>query len=126
MRRVPIAPPGDIFWGQELVGEELLKTERGYPSEGLLEIAHFFYVCTLIPQLINVVSSDFMPPAPPPQVDPAQPSSSRGGTLQASYGHLSSRVSSFDPLYFLALASSYPCISIQQTLLVFKPLMSCK
>ena len=41
--------PGDIFWGRELIGEELLKAERGNPSKGLLEGMHFSYVCILIP-----------------------------------------------------------------------------
>ena len=41
MRRVLITPPGDMFWGRELAGEELAKAERGYPSKGLLEGAHF-------------------------------------------------------------------------------------
>ena len=49
MRRVPIAPPGDVFCGRELAREELLEAERGYSSEDLLEGAHFSYVCTLIP-----------------------------------------------------------------------------
>ena len=49
MRRVPITPPGDMFWGREFVGEELIKAERGYPYNSFLEGAHFFYVCTLIP-----------------------------------------------------------------------------
>ena len=80
MRRVPVAPSGDIFWGRERIGEELLKAERGYPSEGLLEGAHFSYVCTLIPQLIDVVASDFIPLALPPKADHAQPSGSKGGT----------------------------------------------
>ena len=82
--RVPIAPPGDMFWGRELAGEELIEVERGYPSESLLDGAHFSYVCTLIPQLIDVVVSDFIPPTPPPETNPVQPSSSRGGTSQAS------------------------------------------
>ena len=81
MRRVPIAPHGDIFWGRELVGEELIEAERGYPSESLLEDAHFSYMFTLIPQLIDVVASDFVPPALPPHADPAQPLRSRGRTL---------------------------------------------
>ena len=49
MRKVPIAPPGNMFLGQELVGEELLEAERGYSSKDVLEGAHFFYVCPLIP-----------------------------------------------------------------------------
>ena len=69
-------------------------------------------MCTLISQLIDVVVSDFVPPAPPPKADPTQPSSSRGGTLQASQGHPSSKVASFDPVCFLALIFSYFCISI--------------
>ena len=66
IRRVPVAPPGNIFWGQEFVRKELAEAERRYPFEGLLEGAYFSYVCTLIPQLINVVASDFVPSAPPP------------------------------------------------------------
>ena len=49
MRRVLIAPPGDMFWGRELAREKLFEAKRGYPSEILLEGAHFSYVCTLIP-----------------------------------------------------------------------------
>ena len=63
MKRVPIAPPGDMFWGRELIGEELTKAERGYIFESLLEGVHFSYVCTLNPQLIDVVASDFVPPS---------------------------------------------------------------
>ena len=70
MRRVPIAPLSDMFWSRELVREEITKAERGYPFEGLLEGAHFSYVCSLISQLIDVVVSDFVLPAPPPEVDP--------------------------------------------------------
>ena len=111
MRTFPIAPPGDMFWGRELAGEELIEAERGYPSESLLEGAHFSYVCTLIPQLIDVVASDFIPPAPPPQADLVQPSCLRGRTSQASQGHPSSRVASSDLVCFLALAFSYFCKS---------------
>ena len=71
-----------MFWRRELVGEELFEAKRGYPSQGLLEGVHFSYVCTLIPQLIDVVASDFVLSGPPPEVNPAQPSGSRGGTLQ--------------------------------------------
>ena len=71
MRRVPTTPPIDMLWGREFIGEELFEAERGYPSKGLLEGAHFSYVCTLIPQLINVMASDFVPPALPPQADHA-------------------------------------------------------
>ena len=80
MRRVLIVAPSDMFWGRELIGEELLEAERGYSSEDLLEGVHFSYMCTLIPQLIDVVTSDFIPPTPPPEADLVQPSSSRGGT----------------------------------------------
>ena len=66
MRSVPISLLSDMFWGQELAREELFEAERGYPSEGLLESAHFSYMCSLIPELIDVVASDFVPPAPPP------------------------------------------------------------
>ena len=48
MRRVHIAPPGDIFWGQELVGEEFDGAERGYPFEDFLEGPHFSYMMTLV------------------------------------------------------------------------------
>ena len=102
MRRVRITPPGDMFWGRELAGEELIEAERGYPSESLLEGVHFSYVCTLIPQLIDVVASDFIPPAPPPQVDPRQLLDSRGETSQVSQGRPASQVVSSDPVFFLA------------------------
>ena len=102
MRRDPIAPLDDMFQGRELIGEELLRAERGYSSEGLLEGAHFSYVYTLIPQLIDIMVSDFVLPAPPPEADPAQPSGSRGGTSQASQGHRSSRVASSNLMCFLA------------------------
>ena len=48
MRRVHVAPPGDMFWGQELIGKELTESERGYLFESLLGGTHFSYVCTLI------------------------------------------------------------------------------
>ena len=59
-----------MFWGQKLAGEELFEAERGYPSESLLKGAHFSYVCTLIPQLIDVIVSDFVPSVPSPQANP--------------------------------------------------------
>ena len=104
MRRVPITPPGDMFWGQDLTGEDLTEAERGYLCESLLEGKHFSYVCTLILQLIDIIASDFIPPFPPPQADPTQSPSSRGETSQASQGHSASRVASSDPIYFLAFA----------------------
>ena len=81
MRRVPIAPPSDMFWGRELVGEELDEAERGYPFEDFLEGPHFSYMMTLVPQLIDVMSSEFMPPS---QAYPSHPLGSRAGALRAS------------------------------------------
>ena len=49
MRRVLVTPLGNIFWGREFTGEELIAAERGYPSEDLLEGVNFSYVDTLIP-----------------------------------------------------------------------------
>ena len=49
LRRVPIAPPHDMYWGCELVGEELDGAERGYPFEVLLEGPHISYMMTLVP-----------------------------------------------------------------------------
>ena len=95
MRRVPITPPSDMFWGRELVGEELDRAKRGYPFEDFLEGPHFSYMMTLVPQLINIVASEFIPP---PQADPSQPSSSRAGASRVSQGHPASRVMSFDPV----------------------------
>ena len=60
MRRVHVAPPGDMFWGR--VGEELDGSERGYPFEDFLEGLHFSYIMTQVPELINVMVSEFMPP----------------------------------------------------------------
>ena len=84
MRRVLVAPPRDIFWGGELIRDEILEAKRRYSSEDLLEGTYFIYICTLIAQLIDVVASDFILPAPPPKADPAQPLGSRGGSSQAS------------------------------------------
>ena len=96
MRRVLIAPPRDIFWGRELVGEELNGAKRGYPFEDFLEGPHFSYMMTLVPQLIDVVVSEFVPP---PQADPSQPLCSRAGATQASQGHSASRVASSDHVH---------------------------
>ena len=101
MRRVPIAPPHDIFWGYELIDEELDKAERGYPFEDLLEVSHFSHMMTLVPLLIDAVTSDFVPP---PQANPTQPSTSRAGTLRASYSYSTSRVASSDLVHFFAFS----------------------
>ena len=93
MRRVPIAPPHDMFWGHDLVGKELDGAERGYLSEDLLEGPYFSYIMTLVLQLIDAVTSDFIPP---PQVDPTQPSTSRAGTSHVSQSRSVSRRASFD------------------------------
>ena len=81
MRRVPVDPPRDIFWGRGLVGEELDGVERGYLFEDFLKGPHFSYMMTLVPQLIDVVASEFIPP---PQADPSQPLSSRARASRAS------------------------------------------
>ena len=44
LRMVPVAHPRDMFWGRELIGEELDGAERGYLSEDLLERPHFSYI----------------------------------------------------------------------------------
>ena len=49
MRRVPIAPPRDIFWGLELVREELDGVERGYPFNYFSKGPYFSYIMTLVP-----------------------------------------------------------------------------
>ena len=49
MRRVLIAPPRNMFWGHELIGEDLDGAERGYVSENLLEGPYFSYIMTLVP-----------------------------------------------------------------------------
>ena len=66
MRRVPIAPPHDMFWGHKLIGEELGGAERGYLFEDLLEGPHLSYMMTLVLQLIDTIASDFIPPPSPP------------------------------------------------------------
>ena len=82
-----------MFLGHELVGEELNGVEKGYLSEDLLEGPHFSYIMTLVPQLIDAVTSDFIPP---PQADPTQPLTSRAGTSHASQSRSVSKVASFD------------------------------
>ena len=82
-----------MFYGYELVDEELHGAERGYLSEDLLEGPHFSYIMTLVPQLINAVVSDFVRP---PQADPTQPSTSKAGTSCASQSRSASRGASFD------------------------------
>ena len=79
-----MAPPCDMFWGRELVGDELDTAERGYPIGGLLEGSHLSYVMTLVPLLIDSMVSGFVPPPPPSQVNPSQPSASRGETTWTS------------------------------------------
>ena len=70
-----------MLWGCELISEELDGAERRYLSENLLEGPHFSYMMTLVPQLIDAITSDFIPP---PQPDPTQPSTSRVGTSRPS------------------------------------------
>ena len=43
-----MAPPCDMFWGRELVGDELDAAERGYPIGDLLEGSHLSYIMTLV------------------------------------------------------------------------------
>ena len=49
LRRVPISPLRNMFWGCELVGEELDGAERGHISQDLLKGPHFSYIMTLVP-----------------------------------------------------------------------------
>ena len=49
LRRVPVTPPRDMFWGRELAGDELGAAERGYPIGDLLEGSHLSYIMTLVP-----------------------------------------------------------------------------
>ena len=51
-----MAPLGDMFWGSELIGDELDVAERGFPIGDLLEGSHISYIMTLVPQLIDVVA----------------------------------------------------------------------
>ena len=44
-----MAPPRDMFWGRELVRDELDAVERGYSIGYLLEGSHLSYVMTLVP-----------------------------------------------------------------------------
>ena len=44
-----MAPPGDMFRGRELVGDELDVAERGFPIGDLLEGSHLSYIMTLVP-----------------------------------------------------------------------------
>ena len=83
MRRVPIAPPGEMFWSRDLIREELDRAERGYPFQDYLEGAYFSYMAVLVLQLIDSMASDFIPPLPPPSIDPIQTLSSRVKTSQA-------------------------------------------
>ena len=95
-----MASPREMFWGRELVRDELDAAERGYPIRGLLEGSHLSYIMTLVPQLIDVAVSEFAPPPPPSQVDLAQPSTSRGRTARTGQVYYASMVASFDPVYF--------------------------
>ena len=44
MRRVLVPLLGDIFWGLELAGKELIEAERRYLSKSLLQGVYFSYV----------------------------------------------------------------------------------
>ena len=96
-----------MFWGHEFIGEDLDGAERGYLSEDLLKGPYFSYIITLVPQLIDVVASDFVPP---PQADPTEPSTSRAGTSCASQSCSASRGVSFN----LVCSFNFPyfCISM--------------
>ena len=50
-----MTPPRDIFWGRQLIGDELDVTERGFPIGDLLEGSHLSYIMTLVLQLIDIV-----------------------------------------------------------------------
>ena len=95
-----MAPPHDMFWGRELVGDELDAAERGYPIGDLLEGSHLSYIMTLVPQSIDVAVCEFVPPPPPTQVDPIQPPAFGGGAVQTGQGGSSSKVASSDPVCF--------------------------
>ena len=95
-----MAPPGDMFWGRELVGDELDVAERGFPIGDLLEGSHLSYIMTLVPQLIDVAVWEVVPPPPPTQVDPVQPPASGGEPARTGQGGSSSRVASSDPVCF--------------------------
>ena len=95
-RRVPMAPPGDMFWGSELVGDELAIAERGFPIGDLLEGSHLSYIATLVPQLIDVAVWG----VPPTQADLAQPPAFGGEPVRTGQGGSSSRVASSDPVCF--------------------------
>ena len=93
-----MAPFGDMFWGSELVGDELDVTKRGFPIGDLLEGSHLPYMMTLLPQLINVVVWGV--PPPPTQADPSQPPTFGDEPVRTGQGGSSSRVSSSDPVCF--------------------------
>ena len=95
-----MAPPRDMFWGRELVGDELDVAERGFPIGDLLEGSHLSYIMTLVPQLIDAMVWEVVPPPPPTQVDPVQPPTSRGEPARTGQGDSSSRVASSDPVCF--------------------------
>ena len=96
--RVPVAPPGDMFWGSELVGDELDIAERGFPIGDLLEGSHISYMMTLVPQLIDVAVWGVPPPST--QADPSQPPASGDEPVRTGLGGSSSRVASSDPVCF--------------------------
>ena len=98
LRRVPVAPPSDMFWGSELVGDELSAAERGFPIGDFLEGSHLPYMTTLVPQLIDVAVWGV--PPPPTQADPVQPPVSGGEPAQTGHDGSSSRVASSDSICF--------------------------
>ena len=93
-----MAPPGDMFWGSELVGDELDVAERGFPIGNFLEGSHLSYMTTLVPQLIDVAVWGVPPPST--RADPSQPPASGGEPVRTGQGGSSSRVASSDPVCF--------------------------
>ena len=62
-RRVPVPPPGSMYWGRELAGDELILAEAGEPAEAFLEPPGLSYIEVLIPQLVDAaVVGDSAPP----------------------------------------------------------------
>ena len=98
LRKVPMAPPTDMFWGSELVGDELGAAERGFPIGDLLEGSHLPYMTTLVPQLIDVTV--WRVPPPPTQADPSQPPAFGDEPVRTGQGGSSSRVASSDLVCF--------------------------
>ena len=87
-----MAPPGDMFWGSELVGDELSAAERGFLIGDLLEVSHLPYMMTLVPQLIDAAAWGVSPQ--PTQADPSQPPTSGDEPVRTGQGGSSSRVAS--------------------------------